>query len=265
MTSIGPSLALLLGLGFPASMRAGDDDLDVLWRIADPRRFPRGYLAERRQAVERFRVQNRAALARWIPESGGSWTAFYAAARRRRAAIALPALGLLFLLLRFHERGRNAWLRRGATDLGGFLFCILWLAACVGAAYALQTRLRGSFDMSSINHRRSFICFTLLLGAGISLAGAGLHLALRRSLAALLWDLSLLSLLGTFLCIAHPVFFGWHLSFPIPSPPMFFFPYFAALFLAPLNGALLLLLGFWMTRSGESGISHALSPKDKLA
>src|SRR5262249_39504538 len=43
-TTLAPSLALLMGLPFPANMRAGDDDLDTLWSIADASTLPSAYL-----------------------------------------------------------------------------------------------------------------------------------------------------------------------------------------------------------------------------
>ncbi|MFY0539123.1 alkaline phosphatase family protein [Nannocystis pusilla] len=76
ITTVAPSLALLLGLPFPAHMRAGDDDLDALFAIADPAAFSPEYLADRRAAVERFRRANEDAVRAWLPDSAGSWDAF---------------------------------------------------------------------------------------------------------------------------------------------------------------------------------------------
>ena len=115
------------------------------------------------------------------------------------------------------------------------------MTACGVAAWALQTVGRGSFDMSSVDNATSFIRFTLTLGIAVGLCGPALHWALRRSLSRLLWDASVLSLVGTVLSLAHPSVLGWHLGFPIPAPPLFFFPFFAALFLASANGVGLLL------------------------
>lgn len=240
MTSLAPALTLLLGLHFPASMRAGDDELDALWELADPRRLGAPYLAERRQALERFRAENRIQVSRFWPPSGGSWTTFYAAARGRYAARALPLGGLAVLLLVVQFRGHrrlSGTARRGR----GFGFGLLWLAGCLAAAYGLQVLIRGSFDMSSINNRHGFIRFTVALGLAVTLGGLGLHLLLRRSPRALIWDLTMLSLLGSVLSVAQPLIFGWHLGFPVPAPAVYFFPYFAALFFGTMNAVALLI------------------------
>ncbi len=248
MTSLGPALSLLLGIPFPSGMRAGDDDLDNLWTIADPNQLPASYLSERRLAVEYFRIANRAQLAAWLPQSAGSWTAFYATTGRYRLVLAIPMLLLagLLMALHFHSHTRHGDQER---TLNGFLFGLLWTVGCLAAAYGLQVELRGSFDMSSINNRHGFIRFTAGLGLMIGLSGLGLHLLLRHSLRALIWDLTLLSGIGTLLCSMHPMLYGWHLDFPVPSPPVYFFPYFAALFFATLN-SLALLLGtiLWTNR-----------------
>ena len=240
MTSLAPALTLLLGLHFPTSMRAGDDELDALWELADPDVLGAPYLAERRQALERFRAENRVQVSGFWPPSGGSWTAFYAAARGRYAARALPLGGLAALLLAVHFRGHR---RLGSVSKHGrrFFFGLLWLAGFLGAAYGLQVLIRGSFDMSSIDNRHGFIRFTAALGFVVTLAGLGLHLLLRRSPRALIWDLTMLSLVGTVLCVAQPLIFGWHLGFPVPPPAIYFFPYFAALFFGTMNAVALLI------------------------
>ena len=247
MTALGPALTLLMGLHFPGSMRAGDDDLAALWDLADPQRFSAAYLSERQATVEQFRVANRAQVARWAPRSAGSWTAFYSSVRQRRMRGTLLIAGLLALFLGVHRYGhRRLWGPR--RDRARFLFGLLWICGCATAAYALQSALRGSFDMSSINNREGFIRFTLSLGVLLSAAALALHLVLRRSLRALSWDLGTLSVMGTVLCLAQPLLFGWHLAFPVPLPQVFFFPYFAALFLSALNaiGLILCFVG-WST------------------
>ena len=259
-TSLGPSLALLLGLRFPAGMRAGDDDLDALRDLADPSAFPAGYLADRREAVERFRAENRAQVARWMPASEGSWEAFYEASRRPHVAAMLPFLGVLVLLLGLHWRGHRRLTKETGGGRSGALFGLAWMIGCGIAAHALQLGLRGSFDMSSINNRAAFIRFTLALGVGVGVAALGLHLLLRRSLRALIWDLSVLSLVGTVLCLAHPASLGWHLGFPIPAPALYFFPFFTGLFLPALNGVglILCLLGArWRGRPEASSHGDA--------
>jgi Type I phosphodiesterase / nucleotide pyrophosphatase len=246
VTSLAPSLMLLMGLRFPAGMRAGDDDLDALWEVADATAFPAAYLEERHGAVARFRAENQAQVTRWRPGSGGSWAAFYAASRREQAASALPFAGLLVLLVWIHRRGHRLLSMRAAGGRSGFRFGLVWWVGCGVAAWALQTGLRGSFDMSSIANGSAFIRFTLALGIGVGVGALALHLLLRRSRPALLWDASLLSLVGTTLCLAHPAALGWHVGFPVPAPPLFFFPFFAALFLPAWNGVALLFCA-WAT------------------
>jgi hypothetical protein len=256
MTSLAPSLSLLLGLRFPAGMRAGDDDLDVLYELAEPNAFPTEYLSERRRTVDRFRAENQARVGAWSPTSGGSWTAFYRAARRRQALRALPYLGVLALFLWVHARGHGRLAGEARGGRSGFAFGVIAVVVFAVVAWALQIALRGSFDMSSINNRRSFLTFTIPLGMAVSAGAVGLHVLLRRSLRPLVLDLCLLSLVGTTLCLAHPTVFGWHLAFPVPAPPFFFFPLFATLFLLGTNAAGL-LVGLFVLTCLRSG---ALSP-----
>ena len=237
-TTIAPSLALLLGLPFPANMRAGDDDLDTLWEIADPDAFPAGYLEDRRAAVERFRGENQAQLRSWMPASAGSWDRFHARSRWKQVARALPCLALLivvFMAQRRLHRVTSPGSRHAASFGAGFV-----VAACL-LVYALQVGLRGSFDLSSVAFREEFLRFTVLLGIGSSLGAIGLHLLVWRSVAALIIDWSALSAVGTTLCLAHPLALGWQVGYPAPTPALFFFPYFAALVLGAHNGAGLLL------------------------
>lgn len=248
-TTIGPSLALLLGLRFPAHMRAGDDDLAALWDIVDAEQFPADYLAGRWRSVERFRLQNHAQVLRWLPASAGSWDRFHAEQRNQQLRAAAPLLTLLVLVLALHAEGHRRLARASGARWGG-VFGVGFVLAVFGVAYALQVALHGSFDLSSIAHREEFIAFTLTLGLVCS-AGAMLsHLLLRRSLDALLVDLCAASLVGTVLCVAHPAALGWRLGFPVPSPELVFFPYFAALFLTVFNALALVVcaIGWWLTR-----------------
>ncbi len=268
-TSFAPSLSLLLGLRFPSGMRAGEDDLDTLWDIADERAFPPAYLDAQRREIERFRLENQAQLARWLPSSGGGWAALYRAHRLEEAMRALPFLGLFILMLAIHLRYHH---RSGQGGRAAFAFGVAWSLGCALSAYLLQLALRGSFDMTSVNNRQSFLTFTLALGLAVSTSFVLLHLSVRRSLTALAWDLSLLSAAGTLACIAHPAALGWHAGFPVPPPPLFFFPFFATLFLTGVNGVGLFVLALarsprwrvWASRHGvrmEAAPQHAPEPK----
>lgn len=243
-TTIGPSLALLLGLPFPATMRAGDDDLDALWDIADPDAFPTRYLDRRRASVERFRAENQDQLLAWLPASQGSWDRFHALSRRSQVLRALPCLAVLIFVFaaqwRQNRRLSPSGSRRPALFGVGFV-----LAACLGIIL-LQTGLRGSFDLSSVAYREDFLQYTIAMALVWSGAAIGLHLLARRGLAALMLDWSALSLVGTIVCLAHPLALGWQAGYPAPSPEVFFFPYFAALVLGVQNGAGLVLAAITM-------------------
>ena len=246
-TTIAPSLALLLGLRFPANMRAGDDDLGALWDIVDPSALPPDYLAGRWRSVARFRSENAAEVQRWLPETVGSWDRLHAEQRLLQLRAASPLLALLVLVLGLQAAAH----RRLAA--GGRLFGLLFVIAIYAVTYGLQVGLHGSFDITSIAHRREFIGFTLALGlfwgAGAMLA----HLLVRRSLDALLLDIAAASLVGTVLCLAHPAALGWKVGFPVPAPELVFFPYFAALFLAAFNGVGMLVcaIGWRLQRGGR--------------
>jgi hypothetical protein len=226
-TAIGPSIALLLGLPFPAEMRAGDDGLDALWDIADPAVLPSAWLDDRRRAVARFREANAAAVATWLPASEGSWDRFYAWHRARQQRVALLFAGLLGVILALQARAHRGGARR---------FGPLFVAGFCGLAWALQVGLRGSFDLSSVANREDFLTFTSAIGVVATVAAIVVHWRLRRDLGALLLDLAAISAVGTLLSLAHPTALGWQLGFPVPPPPAFFFPYWAALFLGAFNG-----------------------------
>jgi hypothetical protein len=233
-TSIAPALTLLLGLPFPAEMRAGDDELGLLWELIEPAAFSAQYRADRERSLARFRAANAAKLREWWPASEGSWDRFYAHHRARQRLSAVPALaaavGVLALQARAHRRRRPALIGLGFVAM----FYLVLFAGQVG--------LRGSFDLSGVAGREQFISFTVTLAALTTLAVIGLHLLIRRDQRALLIDLSALSLTGTLLCLAHPLAYGWHPGFPLPPPSLYFLPYFAALAL-PVSNGLGLLFG----------------------
>lgn len=240
-TTIGPSIALLLGLRFPAHMRAQDDDLDTLWEIADPRAFPAGYLAERRETVERFRMENRAQLERWLPSSEGSWERFRLVHRALQVLRALPLFVLALLVVaalpRLHRRRASAH-GMGATPRWLGPAFVLGLLAAIALT---QLALRGSFDLSSVSTGDGFIQFTIAMSLAWSALAVALHLGVVRDLGALMLDWSALSVVGTLLSVAHPLALGWQVGYPAPPAEAHFFPYFAALALGVLHGVGLLL------------------------
>jgi hypothetical protein len=234
-TAVGPSIALLLGLRFPSSMRAGEDDLDALFEIADPTAFPPGYLDERRSTILRFRAENEAQLRRWLPSSDGSWSRFRAHERHVQLLRALPCALLLVLVLvlqaRFHRsRGHGP---RAAVFGASFV-----VAFGLGL-YALQIALRGSFDLTSVTVGSELIGFTLALALSWSFLAMGVHTVVRGDLAALVVDFSAVSACATVLGLAHPAALGLHVGYPAPSADVYFFPYFAAIAFAVVHTALL--------------------------
>jgi hypothetical protein len=229
-TTIGPSLALLLGLPFPAEMRA-DAALDELWEIVDPAAFPAEYVAERRAAATRIIKEQAAQLRAWLPASEGEWDKFYAWHRERQLLTGVPFAGLIALVLAI-QAGVHRRRAGGRAALFGAAF--VGLAAAV--AWGLQVGLRGSFDLSSVAYREDFLGFTIVLGLVWSAAAIGGHWLVRRDADALVLDVGVVSAIGTVLCVAHPVVFGYQLGFPVPPAPAFFFPLWAALALGVLNG-----------------------------
>jgi hypothetical protein len=247
-TTVAPSLALLLGLRFPAHMRAGrrgdlaDDDLDVLWQIADPAAFPATYLADRRQAVARFREENRDQLLRWSGRQD-SWTGFYKMHRQAQECRELSALAtilVVLLLLSVYPSRPSRPGRSGSNrppDHGrrrDALLCMAWVTGVYLATYLLTLVLRGSVDPTAINERGPFIRFGLGLSAAVLLGAGVLHLLLRRSPVALRADVLALLAVTLLVNLLHPVVFGWHLGFPIPAPVFIYLPYFASMFLLTL-------------------------------
>jgi hypothetical protein len=230
-TAVAPSLALLLGLPFPADMRAGDDELDAALAVVDPAAFPAGYLADRGAAVDRFRAANAAQLRAWLPASEGRWEAFAAAHRRRQAWRAAPLLTALAAAPLLQARAHR---RRGD---GGAGFGLGFVLATLAAAAGIQLALRGSFDLSSIAHREDFLGFTVAMSLACALAPIAVHARRRRDAAGLAIDLAALSAIGTLVSLAHLAAFGWQVGYPMPPPMLLFFPYFAAIFLGVLNGA----------------------------
>lgn len=255
-TSVAPALAVLLGLRFPAHMRAGmhggepDDDLDAVWRIADAAAFPPAYVSDRKQAVQRFRDENRSQLQRW-PGGHSSWREFYdqhrTSQRLRELALLLLALAVLGVFARYPTRPARSGAAedRSRESLRAGLWCVLWVGGIYLTLYLLTVILRGSFDANAVNQREPFIRFGFLLSAIVLVVAGLLHLGLRRDFAALRADVLALLVLSITLNLGHPAVFGWHCGFPIPPSAFIYFPYFAALFLTTLSALALPLCIDW--------------------
>jgi hypothetical protein len=231
--SIAPALALLTGVPFPKNMRALEDDLDVIFDIADTSSISSAYLAERRAAVEKFRTENRAQLERWLGDAPGSWSKLYDRERDRqhlRLAIALLAIA-----------GAAWWvLRRSSRPIGS----LLWCGAIAATTCALFAWLRGSLDFTAINTRAEFLRAGFSVAACVAIVALIAHRLLWKDSTKLLADQLLLIGLTLGACLAHPVAYGWPIGFPLPSAEMLFFPFLAPIFLLvhAAIGALLSLI-----------------------
>jgi hypothetical protein len=223
--SLAPSLALLLGIPFPRHMRAVEDDLEVIFDIADTRVLMPEYLADRRAAIERFRLASSVALQGWLGDDApASWTRFYAKKARdqqTKLAVGLVAIGI-GLFARFRRRGG------GVRRAIGF---IVWATATIAVTLATYRTMRGSLDFTSINARAEFI----RAGLGVSLVVAILAMLVHRSIFRdrARWVADELMLVAVVVAanLLHLVVYGWPLGFPLPGPGLLFFPFFAPLFL----------------------------------
>src|SRR5262249_32319706 len=84
--TIGPAIAVFLGLAFPRDMRASEDDLDAIFTITASSAFSSAYLADRKAAVERFRVKNEAELGAELGKPSARWSEWRATARSKQGA-----------------------------------------------------------------------------------------------------------------------------------------------------------------------------------
>jgi hypothetical protein len=222
--SLGPAFALLAGVPFPRNMRAGEDDLDVLFDIADPVVLPADYLADRRAAIERFRAQNAAALATWLgPGVPPTWASLYlreSRAQEKRFAVSVALFVLLFAVL--------AWRRRlGVRGAVGFA---LWAAATVAATLLMYVAVRKSLDFTSINARGEFVRAGAIVCSSVGVAAAFAHRLAFADTARLLSDEVTLVGLALGACLLHVFVYGWPLGFPLPGPHALFFPFLAPIF-----------------------------------
>jgi hypothetical protein len=242
--SLGPALSLLEGLPFPRNMRAGEDDLDVLFDIADASAFPAAYLADRRAALDHFRTKNASELAKWLdPGTPPTWTSLYARETRGQtlrlaASVAILALGFAAVTWR---RGIGA---RGAV---GFL---VWAVAVTAVTLAIYAAVRGSLDFTSINARKEFLRAATLVCGGTAAGGALVHRRMFGDPARFLGDEATLVALSAGACLLHVFVYGWPLGFPVPGPYALFFPFLATVFVIvhALVGGATLAFTSWRAR-----------------
>jgi hypothetical protein len=242
--SLGPAFALLEGLPFPGNMRAGEDDLDVLFDIADTRALPAAYVADRRAAVERFRTMNAAALASWLgPGAPASWTSLYRRERRAQTARIAASAVILCLLL-----ASILWRRRlGARGAIGFL---LWAGATTAVTLVVYAALRGSLDFTSINSRKEFLRAAVSVCSAVAVAAWFAHRRAFADMLRLLGDQATLVAVAAGALLLHVFVYGWPLGFPVPGPHALFFPFLATVFVAvhALAGGATCAVIFWRAR-----------------
>jgi hypothetical protein len=223
--SLGPALAFFMGLPFPKTMRAVEDDLDVLFDVADPSAFSLEYLADRRDAIRRFRASNEAALAKWLDGEPANWSRLYA--RERRAQMARLALGSAVLLVAF---ALVVW-RRGLGARGAAEF-VAWAGLSIAVTLAVYAAVRGSLDFTSINARREFLVAASTVCAGVGVVAGLVHRWVFADARRLARDRALLAGLGAGALLVHVLVYGWPLGFPLPGAGALFFPFLAPIFVA---------------------------------
>lgn len=234
--SVAPAMSVLMGLPFPQHMRAGQDDLDVVFDLVDPVVYTSEYLADRRAALSRFRAANRQAVAGFLGRTGeADWSELYGRQRGRQLARGLAVLFGIALGCSLLWRRTSARRIREPVAFS--------LVAC-GLLVGIWILLRGSFDFTSMNERADFIKWVMVASGLTLLAMAGLHWLVHRGLAGM--GASLLVLVGLIdsLNLAHIVAFGWPMGFPLPNPALLFLPFIAGSFQAVTAVAALLAIGY---------------------
>ena len=240
VTTLGPSLAVLLGVRFPRHMRAepGDgagpasgsdtrpgDDLDTIWQIVSTERLGADYVADRKRAIERFRAENRARLKEWLgsDDDSASWSALYQRERRPQIIGLTIALGLILGLVVLSLRLRRLGLKRSLAILA-------WMTGTVAVTFAIYTIARGSFDFTSINKREPFILASQTICLSVAVVSALVHAFIWRRAVCYIADQ--LTLIAVFVAIgaAHPLIYGNPLGFPLPGQVELFIPFIAAAF-----------------------------------
>jgi hypothetical protein len=238
---IAPALTLLLGLRFPRHMRAGDDGLDVLWDIAEPKELGEAYVADRRGAVARFRDENRAALERWVG-APGTWERLYA----REARPQTMRLGLVaaLALLGIAIRAR----RRPLETIG-------YIGAATLALYLAHRITLGEFDYTVVNRRERFIALALAAAVPSALVVTVAHAWFVRSRERLAESAVTAVTLLLVANLGHIFVYGWPLGFPLPPAALRYAPFYGAI--ALVGFALVALGALFLLRRTARGASRA--------
>lgn len=198
---VAPALAVLTGLPFPRHMRAGDDDLDTVLRIADVATLGTNYMTDRDIAIRGFRAAN------------PSWPVVYEEGRSAQAWKLGALLALIVVV----------------CGLGGGWRTGLWVAATAAAAVAAHIFIFGSFDVSGINKRATYVRMASLMWMSVALVAFLARWSWARDLGVAVRDQALLVAVGLLINLALPWIFGWPLGFPAPTPRFYFLPFFAGL------------------------------------
>lgn len=220
-----PLLALLAGVRFPKDMTAVDDGLDALWEMTDFGPDGAAYVADRRAAVERFRVANRAAIARWLGAGTPvtpSWTTL-AAREDTRRTIRIGALVLLVLAvvgIRLHVVRRHGIHRWPASAV--------WPLVAIGIAWLGHRVVLGELDFSALNGEARYLRLAALVTLATVFCSIVIHAFVVRRLPRFVFDVT--TLLSIFLVFeaGHLLAYGWPLGFPLPSPEARYAPFFFA-------------------------------------
>lgn len=230
MRTIAPATAVLLGLPFPRHLRAGEDDLDAIFEIADPGSVGETYLRARRAAVARHRVANAEHIRAWTHGSATTWSEFLALQRRPQVVRGALALSTLVVCMVFFLR------RQSRSQITASL---LFVAACTTGMFAGYALLSGGIDSTSLNRKDLFLRNTFVAAAAVLLLVTAVHRTLGRRLHVPLLSL-LIFLLG--INAAHIAAFGWPLGFPLPGPVLFYFPFLSSIFLLASGAYALVVL-----------------------
>jgi hypothetical protein len=236
--TIAPSIAVLVGLRFPRNMRAFEDDLDTIFAITSTAAYPSAYLADRRQAIARFRKAN--------ADEIGSWSAFYRHARDRQSMRGGFVLAVFASLL--------LGSRRRETHRSPLTFVVPWILAIVGGSILFHLGLLDVFDSTCINIRDDYIR-TEFVTCGLAIGlGVAVHALRRKSALALARDLWTLVFAAVALEVAHVAAFGWPIEPPLPGPVLFFLPFFQSIFTsaAAIAGLLTVLVHAIHSRRAET-------------
>jgi hypothetical protein len=103
----------------------------------------------------------------------------------------------------------------------------------------------GPFDFTATNKRYLYIERESIACAIALALQIGAHAFIKRSLSALIRDLSALVWLALAAEAAHVAAYGWPLEVPLPGAKLFFMPFIASIFvvLTAIAGALLTAVG----------------------